>query len=120
MGRTLLLLWALLGGAIAKQYQLKSSTKIPSEWNQKGRAHPDEIVDVSIGLVQHKFPELEERLLQGRHPVSYGKSTQTHKSFQSLTLRIRTMGFISQLKKSSRSYDLQQGHSLRSKPGWTS
>ncbi|KAJ5801824.1 uncharacterized protein N7518_003892 [Penicillium psychrosexuale] len=77
MGWTLLLLWVFLGGAIANipHYQLKSATKIPPEWTRHRRAHPDEMVDVSIGLVQNRLPELEERLLQVSDPShpDYGR-----------------------------------------------
>lgn len=115
----LLLLWALLGEAVANipHYQLTSCTKIPPEWTRHRRAHPDEMVDVSIGLVQNRLPELEERLLQGRHPVSYGISI-SHTPLQSLTLLIQIMEDISQPKKFCTSYGLCQSRFPRSKPGW--
>ncbi|KAG6016269.1 hypothetical protein E4U43_003986, partial [Claviceps pusilla] len=57
-------------------YQLKSSIlHAPAEWARQHRAHPDEIVNVAIGLAQHGFAALEEKLLQvsSPHHANYGK-----------------------------------------------
>ncbi|KAG5976499.1 hypothetical protein E4U55_007302 [Claviceps digitariae] len=57
-------------------YQLKSSIiQAPAEWTRLHRADPDQVVDVAIGLRQHGFAALEEKLLQVSTPqhANYGK-----------------------------------------------
>ncbi|KAG5935855.1 hypothetical protein E4U53_000346 [Claviceps sorghi] len=72
------LLWLPLSAAVAStrnvpghgHYQLKSSlTRAPADWERQHRAHPDQVVDVAIGLAQPGFAAVEEKLLQdyGKH-----------------------------------------------------
>ncbi|OAA82017.1 tripeptidyl-peptidase [Akanthomyces lecanii RCEF 1005] len=72
----------LLAGACATglpNYKRKSLIQEPSEWKRIRRAYPNELVDVSIGLVQHGFASLEQRLLQVSTPThpEYGKHLST-------------------------------------------
>lgn len=76
-------------------YQRKSLIQQPSEWKRIRRAHPNELVDVSVGLVQHGFTALERRLLHGRRPALDSTSARklTGYSLCSVTLRIRQSPF---------------------------
>jgi len=49
----------------ASEYRLKGKASVPSEWSLVSRASPDMLLEVSIGLYQPLFPELERRLLEG-------------------------------------------------------
>ncbi len=89
MKRKLFLLWLLLGAVIASTlpgYRLKSSSTAPADWVRQRRAHPEKVIDVSIGLVQHGFEALEEKLLQG---------SQSSQSLQPILTRELTIFVVS-------------------------
>lgn len=89
------LLLTFANAASLPNYQRKSLIQQPSEWKRIRRAYPNELVDVSIGLVQNGFTALERRLLQGRRPSLDSTSARklTGHSLYSVTLGIRQSPF---------------------------
>lgn len=57
-------------------YIIKGKTKAPPKWSVVERASPDLVLDVSIGLVQHRFEELERHLLEGQLAFPPAKHTK--------------------------------------------
>lgn len=54
------------GPSLNKRYAVKDYHKAPRAWRNIGRAPSDHVINLSIGLTQSNFKELEKQLYEGK------------------------------------------------------
>jgi tripeptidyl-peptidase-1 len=50
------------------EYAVKGAHPVPSQWTKLGRAPPEQMLHLQIGVKQSQFDELERHLYEGRQP----------------------------------------------------
>ncbi|KAI0013861.1 tripeptidyl peptidase [Xylariaceae sp. FL0662B] len=60
--------YGIIQSARATPLKLKGEAVVPQGWTQVTRANQSQVIRVSIGLAQHRFHELEQRLVEVSHP----------------------------------------------------